>query len=127
MKFYVASSFKNVEVVREVARKLRDRGFTQTYDWTENKDVTTYEQLRDIGEKEKEAIIESDCMVVIYPAGKGSHVELGIALGLGKKIYLYSPDNEINNFNNTSTFYHLREVEKCSGTIEGLISKIASE
>jgi hypothetical protein len=125
MKFYVASSFKNIEIVRDVVRRLCNKGHIQTYDWTENKDVTTFVQLRDIGQKEKEAVIESDCIIVVFPAGKGSHVELGIALGMGKKIYLYSPDNGINNFENTSTFYHLPEVNICTGTVEELISRIA--
>ncbi|WNQ11113.1 nucleoside 2-deoxyribosyltransferase [Paenibacillus aurantius] len=127
MKFYVASSFKNMESVQEVARRLQDRGYRQTYDWTVNQDVTTIEQLKDIGEKEKNAVMESDFIVVIIPAGKGSHVELGIALGLGKKVYLYSPNHEVNDLDTTSTFYHLSEVVKCCGGMDELVSRIVSE
>jgi hypothetical protein len=32
MKFYIASSFANKEVVRPCARRLIVNGFTQTYD-----------------------------------------------------------------------------------------------
>ena len=120
-KFYIASSFKNIETVRNVSQQLVKRGFIHTYDWTKNERVSTFEDLKTIGTLEKNAVIEADFLIVLFPAGKGSHIELGIALGQGKKIYLYSPDDEINNVETTSTFYHLPEVEKCMGSIEELI------
>ena len=86
----------------------------------------TIEQLREIGQKEKTAVIEADFIIVLLPAGKGSHIELGIAIGQGKRTYLYSPNNELNNFATTSTFYHLPEVEKCFGSIDELVDMVAS-
>ena len=123
-KFYVASSFKNIETVRYVSQQLVKRGFIHTYDWTKNERASTYDHLKVIGTEEKNAVIESDFLIVLIPAGKGSHIELGIALGQGKKIYLYSPDDQINHFETTSTYYHLPEVEKCMGTIEELIERV---
>ncbi|MFD1778490.1 group-specific protein [Fredinandcohnia salidurans] len=123
-KFYVASSFKNIETVRYVSQQLVKRGFIHTYDWTKNERASTFDDLKAIGIQEKNAVIESDFLIVLFPAGKGSHIELGIALGQGKKIYLYSPDDQINHFETTSTFYHLPEVEKCIGTIEDLIERV---
>lgn len=127
MKFYIASSFKNIETVRYVSDKLKTIGLTQTYDWTQNGQVTTIEQLKEIGQKEKDAVAEADFIVVILPAGKGSHIELGIALGQGKRVYLYSPDDEVNHVEKTSTFYHLPEVKKCIGTIKDLVDMISSD
>ncbi|WP_347343356.1 hypothetical protein [Fictibacillus enclensis] len=63
---------------------------------------------------------EADFIVVLLPAGKGSHIEFGIALGLNKRIILYSPNNEINNLTTTSTFYHLSEVESFIGSLDKL-------
>lgn len=123
-KFYIASSFKNIEIVRYVSQQLTKIGFIHTYDWTKNDRASTFEDLKIIGNREKNAVLESDFLIVLLPAGKGSHIELGIALGQGKKIYLYSPNEEINNFETTSTFYHLPEVEKIVGTIEDLIEKV---
>jgi hypothetical protein len=123
-KFYVASSFKNIETVRYVSQRLVKRGFIHTYDWTKNERASTFDDLKAIGTEEKNAVIESDFLIVLIPAGKGSHIELGIALGQDKKIYLYSPDDRLNNFETTSTFYHLPEVEKCIGTIEDLIERV---
>jgi nucleoside 2-deoxyribosyltransferase len=125
MKFYVASSLNNSEAVRTVSAKLKSKGFIHTYDWTQNERSLTIDQLREIGQKEKEAIIEADVVVVLLPAGKGSHIEFGIALGLGKKIYLYSLNEEVNNAETTSTFYHLPEVEKCIGTIDEMVDIVS--
>lgn len=124
MKFYIASSFKNIELVRYVSENLKNRGYIHTYDWTVNENVTTLDELKMIGEKEKTAVIEADFVVVLLPAGKGSHIELGIAIGNRKNIYLYSPNKEIDNIETTSTFYHLPEIEKCFGTLDELVEII---
>lgn len=120
-KFYVASGFNNVSIVRLVSNQLKNRGYIQTYDWTRNERASSFEELEQVGQDERKAVIDADFIIVILPAGKGSHIELGIALGQGKKIYVYSPNDEINNFETTSTFYHLPEVQKCIGTIEELL------
>jgi nucleoside 2-deoxyribosyltransferase len=123
-KFYVASSFKNIDTVRYVSNELINKGYYQTYDWTKNERASSLEDLQVIGQQEKDAVIEADFIIVLLPAGKGSHIEFGIALGLGKPIYLYSPDEEVNEFETTSTFYHLSEVEICIGTIDELIATV---
>ncbi|MFP7296884.1 group-specific protein [Neobacillus niacini] len=125
-KFYVASSFNNIDTVRYVSNYLKNRGFIQTYDWTKNQRASTLDDLKVIGSQEKNAVKEADFIIVLLPAGKGSHIELGLALGLGKKIYLYSPNGDIDNFETTTTFYHLPEVEKCLGSIEDLIEKVTA-
>lgn len=125
-KFYVASSFQNIEVVRFVSEQLKNKGYVQTYDWTKNNRASTIEDLKEIGQEEKKAVMEADFLIVLLPAGKGSHIELGIALGQGKKIYLYSQNNEVSNFETTSTFYHLSEVEIVIGTIEELLTKVTN-
>ncbi|MDQ0160753.1 hypothetical protein [Alkalibacillus salilacus] len=70
--------------------------------------------------------MEADFIIVLLPAGKGSHIEFGIALGQGKRIYLYSSDESVNHFETTSTFYHLSEVEQCVGSIEDLIETVTN-
>lgn len=128
-KFYVASSFRNLESVQYVANHLKNIGYVQTYDWTQNakakkEQALTFEDLRDIGQKELNAVSEADFIVVLLPGGKGTHIELGIALGQGKRTYIYSPNDEINKFETTSTFYHLVEVKKCFGTLDDLLDQV---
>jgi nucleoside 2-deoxyribosyltransferase len=131
-KFYVASSFRNMDAVNYVTNQLVNKGYVHTYDWTKNaqgrdEKTFTFEDLKEIGQKEKDAVIDSDFIVVLLPGGKGTHIEFGIALGLGKKILLYSPDAAIDQVEETSTFYHLPEVEKCYGTMDELVEKIITQ
>ncbi|WP_246569596.1 group-specific protein [Lentibacillus saliphilus] len=104
--------------------QLIDKGYIHTYDWTKNEHAATIEDLREIGLHEKKAVLDADFIIVLLRAGKGSHIEFGIALGQGKNIYLYSPNDDINKFETTSTFYHLPNVKKCIGTIEALIDEV---
>ncbi|WP_044338902.1 nucleoside 2-deoxyribosyltransferase [Rossellomorea aquimaris] len=126
MKFYIGSSFKNIDQVRDVSDRLKRKGYTHTYDWTQNNRASTVEELKQIGEKEKQAIIESDVILVLLPGGKGSHVELGIALGLNKRVILFSPNNEVHDFAQTTTFYHLSEVEVCTGNVDELLEYVST-
>ncbi|QQZ08471.1 hypothetical protein [Heyndrickxia vini] len=84
------------------------------------------EDLREIGQNEKNAVMESDFVVVLLPGGKGAHIVLGIAIGQGKRTFLFSRDGATDNIETTSTFYHLPEVEKCYGTLDDLLKKIKS-
>lgn len=116
-----------LETVRIVSERLRQEGFIHTYDWTINDNINSIDQLKDIGKKEIDAVMSSNFIVVLFPAGKGSHVELGIALGNGIKAYLYAQNDDINDLETTSTFYHVDGVSKCKGTIEELIQNILKE
>lgn len=126
MKFYIASSFRNIEAVGFVAEQLTSNGFGLTYDWTHGA-ASSIAELEAIGKSEKQAVMEADVVIIMLPAGKGSHVELGIALGTGKQVFLYSPDETVNDLALTSTFYHLPEVIKVIGTIEELIAEVCSK
>jgi predicted Rossmann-fold nucleotide-binding protein len=127
MKFYIASSFKNINSVREMADQLKYRGFTHTYDWTINDRASTLVEMKEIGHKEKEAVMKSDFVIIILPGGKGTHIELGIALGLGKRIYLFSPNEDINDPSKSSTFYQLPEINKYVGNIDSFIENVVSK
>lgn len=52
MRFYIASSFKNIDNVRNVAQILTTRGYIQTYDWTKHSNVDSISKLREIGREE---------------------------------------------------------------------------
>ena len=49
MKFYIASSLKNIENVRQVAENLKARGFQHTYDWTTHSNVDSITLWRSKG------------------------------------------------------------------------------
>ncbi|OJV62040.1 MAG: group-specific protein [Clostridiales bacterium 38-18] len=126
-RFYIASTLNNKKNVQIVSERLKQEGLIHTYDWTQNKHLTSLDQLREVGMKELEAVKNSDFVVVLLPAGKGSHVELGIAIGNGIKTYLYSENNELNELDKTSTFYHLEGVIQCIGTLDELIALLLKD
>jgi nucleoside 2-deoxyribosyltransferase len=130
-KFYVASSFRNIVNVRYIARALENMGYVNTYDWTHESigsvSTVTLDDLRSIGQRERDAVIGADVIVILLPGGKGTHVELGIAIAQGKRTILHSPEQVINNLESTSTFYHLPELEKCHGTLDDLLSMIVGK
>jgi hypothetical protein len=53
-----------------------------------------------------------------YQQVKGAILNLVITWTRKKKVYLFSRNNEVSNFETTRTFYLLSEVEKCIGTID---------
>ncbi|MGG4130493.1 nucleoside 2-deoxyribosyltransferase [Paenibacillus illinoisensis] len=127
MKFYIASSLKNLENVRQVTEGLKARGFQHTYDWTKHSNIDSITKLHQIGQEEISGVLAADIVIIMIPAGKGSHVELGIALGTGKRIYLYSSTNELNEIESTCTFYHVDSVEQRIGSLDDLINSICLE
>lgn len=130
MKFYIASSLKNYEQVRELSRLLRHAGWEHTYDWTLEcqREVMTAETLKAIGEEEYEGIKQSDTVIVLTPQGKGTHVELGIAIALNKKVYLCHHDaTYFKCDDNTTTFYWLPQVKRIMGNIENIADQLIND
>lgn len=124
MKFYLASGLENRKLVQYVRDRLLQAGHHQTYDWTKNERATTEATLRDIGTAEWKAVMESDVVLVLLPGGKGTHTELGIALGMQKEIHLYSKE-KIDPATAT-TFYYVDGIQHHNGSIDSFIDAIVS-
>lgn len=124
MNFYIASGLQNKENVQYVSAHLKACGFTHTYDWTCNKRPESSVELKEIGEAERTGVLDSDFLILLLPGGKGTHVELGMALAQHKRVYLYSPDDDINDFSTTSTFYFLEEINPFIGHVDDFIQMV---
>ncbi|HAM79206.1 nucleoside 2-deoxyribosyltransferase [Ornithinibacillus bavariensis] len=122
MNFYIASGLDNKEIVRRVRDRLIAAGHVHTYDWTKNSRAMSVADLRAIGIAERDAVKASDVILVLLPGGKGTHIELGIGIGLQKKIHLYS-DKEIA-VNTATTFYYLDQIDYYYGELESFITYI---
>ncbi|WP_298251367.1 hypothetical protein [uncultured Arthrobacter sp.] len=99
------------------------------YEWTDyassgDANEVTLDDLRAIGQHERDAVMGADVVVVLLPAGNSTHVELGIAIAQRRRTILHSPDDAINDLDSTSTFYHLPELEKCHGTLDDVVAMI---
>lgn len=125
MKFYIGSGFKNVELVNEFSKKLQNYGWKHTFNWT--KYINEYETIEDLikySRLEQKGIEEADAVIIILPAGRGTHIELGMAIALNKKIYLYSSQKEEFDIENTVNFYQLPNINRIIGDTDYAIREI---
>lgn len=126
MKFYIASRFTNQELVKKLSCHLTKFGHEQTYDWTQNIRAESFEDLSAIGQLEKNAVSDCDAFFILLPGGKGSHIELGLALAGEKKVYLFSESDVFSDVSASTTFYHLPEVERVIGNLEDLVEIVVA-
>ncbi len=102
--YYLSSGWGNRhyigELIKELERAQKDSGqeypFEVSFDWTDDaysNDTTTLpreKHYRDISDKEIEGIRVAHVVIGILPGGRGTHIELGAAMGLRKPIYLFA-------------------------------------
>lgn len=125
MKFYIGSGFKNVDIVKKVSEELKKQGWIRTCSWEDIEVGTeTREDLIRYSKLEMDAIEKSDIVIIILPAGRGTHVELGYSLAKGKRIILYASDQEEFSLENTVNFYEVPQIEKFVGSDDELVRKL---
>ena len=130
MKFYIASKLENYEQVMSLAGLLKSSGWEHTYDWTVHGSIkeTNIETLKLIGQKEYDGVKNADIIIVLTPQGRGTHVELGMAIALNKVVYICHEDAKYFQCNdNTSTFYWLANVHHFIGGIGELAKKMQTD
>ena len=126
MKFYIGSGFKNCELVNYYSKKLEENKWENTYNWTKNinKEITI-EDLKEISKLEQKGISDSDVVIILLPAGRGTHIELGMALALNKRIFLCSETKEEFSIENTVNFYQLPSIVRLVGTVDENLKEIS--
>lgn len=137
-KYYIASGLENAAQVRELKTILDQAGWEHTYDWTVHGSVCAStppeqrpERLREVAGLESEGVWMADVVIVLLPGGRGTHTELGFALGMvdpvvfapdedRMRICIYSPDPEKDFGTNGTTcvFYHHPCVERFTSISE---------
>ena len=125
MYFYIGSGFKNCELVNYYSKILEENGWHHTYNWSKN--ITGDETIEDLvqySKLEQQGIIDSNVVIILLPAGRETHIELGMALALNKKIFLCSTTEDEFTIQNTVNFYQLPQVNKLVGTHDEMISQI---
>jgi len=124
MNFYTASSFRNIKDVRFINDRLIRQGHQLTYDWTRAERVETAAELNRIGQLELGAVQTSDYLILVLPAGKGSHVEFGVALAEQIPVFLCMTDATGWTGPEASTFYHVGDVTLCVGAVDDWVRAI---
>lgn len=125
MNFYIGSGMKNCELVNYYAKILKENDWKQTYNWVENiNDDVSIEDMTAYAKLESQGIIDSDVVIILLPAGRGAHIELGMALALNKKIFLCSATKEEFSIENTVAFYGLPSIVQLVGNADENIKQI---
>lgn len=125
MKFYIGSGMKNCELVNYYSKVLKENGWHQTYDWVKNvNDDVVIEDMIEYAKLEREGIINSDIVIILLPAGRGAHIELGMALALHKKIFLCAETEAEFSIKNTVAFYELSDIVKLVGNADDNVKRI---
>lgn len=130
MNFYISSRLSNIDQVRYAAGLLKGNGWTHTCDWTEFDLVSGDDTdcLQKIGEREYEGVKTADVVIVITPQGRGTHIELGMAIAWGKRVYIcHTDDSYFKGDDNTCSFYWLPQVKRLTGKIDTVIEMILEE
>jgi NADH dehydrogenase/NADH:ubiquinone oxidoreductase subunit G len=96
-KIYVAASFEQAHSVKKAYEVLRNAGHEIAYDWTDHRATANIESdeereaLRRQYAQEDVAGVENATVYILLlgdRASTGAHIELGIALGARKRIFI---------------------------------------
>jgi len=81
--FYIASGLGNAPVAKALADDLKQLGHTITYEWWLHGSVLKHgpERIAEVAAAEVSGVLSADIVVVLLPGGRGTHVELGAAIG----------------------------------------------
>lgn len=117
-RFYLASGLENAAAAKDLRDRLVKDDFEQTYDWMAHGPVWRRGStgIRRVAQAELAGVAAADFVVVLLPGGRGTHVELGYALGLMKPIYIIGVQPSVFDAHpDTCAFYHLPGVRRCLG------------
>ena len=104
---------------------LRSAGHSLTLDWTSLPHIrpysTNFDEARRIAELEATAVTEADALILLADErGVGLFVELGIAIGQGKRVYVLTSSAEQTIF-----YYHPKV--KVFSSREELFAQLATD
>lgn len=109
MKYYIATKLENHGEHNRLRDMLNAAGHECTYDWSVHGPVygSGLEKVREVATLELQGVLDADAVVVLWPGGRGTHVELGAALAAGKPVVVAS-DVEGHHVASPETcaFYH---------------------
>lgn len=130
MKYYIATSLSRNLDHNKIRDFLNDLQHEISYDWTSHGSVKSVskERLQQVATLELNGILESDFVVVLLPGGYGTHVELGYALAINKKIFLHSEDPSLFELGpQTNAFYHHPNLTRLCCPLKDVATEVHAE
>jgi nucleoside 2-deoxyribosyltransferase len=129
MNYYIATKLENHAEHNRLRDALSALGHRCTYDWTHHGPVygSGLERVREIAQLEMRGVLDADALIMLWPGGRGTHVELGAAIAAGKPCVIVS-DVEGHHVASPETcaFYHhpcVTRVRKLEDAYEVLTSQ----
>jgi hypothetical protein len=134
--YYIATGLKNVEA-HERARTMFEReagrwgivgDWQLTYDWTLGGKIEDDRLRPSVAIAEVEAVKRAAVLLMLVPGGRGTHVELGVALALDKIVIIVAASEEEANgqygfppvFYRHPLVHHARTLEEARDLAERL-------
>lgn len=119
---YIASTLDNKERVGQLIQIFRAVGIDVTYDWTEHGRVFNQEELQLIGLRELQGVRDASVILLVTPAGHGSHFEAGAGYISGKPLVILYEEPLAK----PTSFHHLPGVRRCSDVDQAIALVIDS-
>jgi nucleoside 2-deoxyribosyltransferase len=92
-RFYLATKKDRVAEANAISAVLKTHGWERTLTWTSQDDQGP-DHLAKVAQDELEAVRNADVLIVMLPAGRGTHIETGIALAMEKLVIIHAPSRE---------------------------------
>jgi hypothetical protein len=123
VKFYLASGIENAENAKTLRDQLVARGHKQTYDWMVHGSLAAESpaRWRATSADEVDGVTSAYVLVALLPGGRGTHVEIGAALGRGIPIVLVGAEEFEKAHDRPCIFYHHPRVTRVATPAEALI------
>lgn len=110
MKYYIATRLDRADAHREMRAMMDELGHDLTYDSTTHGSVFEGgpDVMREIGRREMRGVLDAELVIVMLPGGRGTHIEMGMALAAGKHVLLQvDPAGERDALEKPCSFYHM--------------------
>lgn len=115
-RVYIATGLDNWKRHNQLRDMLLAHHIGLTYDWTPHGAIWAAERdrLREVAELEADGVITADLVVVLLPGGRGTHAEMGIAIGAGRPVLLVAERfAQVEATPETCAFYWHPHVTRC--------------
>lgn len=121
-KIYIASSLHNWREVHRLRDRFSGLGVELTFDWSRrgadiaadvpHQDVQDVSALAEYARSEVDGVLNSDCLLLVWPCRNGSHFEAGLAFARRIPIVFLLPEPGGRDPHRWTSFHALPEFVK---------------
>lgn len=106
-KIYIATTLTNAKAANQMRDALIADAWELTYDWTVHGSVQNdgADRIREVAINEAVGVMSADAVVAILPGGRGTHAEIGIAIGAKIPVVLFAAKEAMLQNGVTCAFY----------------------